>query len=943
MKQEFTYDIFISYRQTNIDKETAKLLQKMLEMYKIPHKYQNGRKRFRVFRDGDEISASSDLKTELEGKLKDSRFLVVICSPDTPESKWVREEIKIFSKYRGHEYIFPVLSSGDKPVFPLELLIKEDHQGEPLAVDFRNRRDRKKCKKEFLRLLAGMFPNCSFEELWQRQRKRQLKRVSFASFIIIAFILAWGINNQRQIQKINENYKISQLNESKYLAELSEKVLDEGDRYEAIRLALKALPESSESNDRPLLLEAVRSLNDALNFCTLPAEKFIDYSIVKKLEYSSRISFVEASPDKKKVMAVTTDNKIYFWDENGNLINIIDIIIDNSYKISFFANDKVLVYSDYGLKCYEIISGLTVWEKNNIKGLYNNLDIVLIEEKKRYIKKIILCDINTGKNIVEKATDYFSTFTVTSILGISSDQRNIIYEDIEGIKIFNLETQKVSETFDTLFLKEYYLEGNYLYVVTFDVFNARAIKYNFAENKVCWEKEIKKGTDTVPKILDKDNNFIFCIGNALYFLNDENGEINRIVYGSDYIANVRNYQDGGNIICEDGKVFSYTDNIDIMWANLLPLDKVFFMENSNMFTVSLDNNRILIYSGNNDLSYIKKFDDLHFMAVSDDGQYFCAYEKRFNTFEECRKLNIYNNNGDKLESKLYIRSNSDVLFAYNNNIIYTEDNYIIKYNIYSEIKQTVKLEQNYKKIYLSGDKKKLGVWISDNLFVYNLINMELLDTLYLPEQICDIYFNSNGNNILLYGANNKKYFYKWNGSKYCLYNNKQVHNEELSVIKKADIVALVTQQNQIELVNINSKESLKVFDVNGTQNFKQLSSPSGQYIFWATDDKYLQCYDLINKKFIPVDTEEIDFINEWYFSTDETLLSVKNRGCLLTIFYKEKEKWIRVCQIKYGIALLPDGKTILVNDPRSYKGELAIYKSKTYDELIDAAKEILEK
>jgi len=90
---EFRYEAFISYRHVEPDRTWAKWLHTALETYRVPAKLAADRglpRRIgRVFRDEEELPASADLNAEIESALKDSRFLVVICSPRTPESEWV--------------------------------------------------------------------------------------------------------------------------------------------------------------------------------------------------------------------------------------------------------------------------------------------------------------------------------------------------------------------------------------------------------------------------------------------------------------------------------------------------------------------------------------------------------------------------------------------------------------------------------------------------------------------------------------------------------------------------------------------------------------------------------------------------------------------------------------------------------------------------------------
>ncbi len=81
---------FISYRHTDI--KAAKRLQFLLESYNLPTMIQKMKpeapKRFKVFRDADELT-SGVLSDELHHKLDESKYLIVICSPNSAQSKYV--------------------------------------------------------------------------------------------------------------------------------------------------------------------------------------------------------------------------------------------------------------------------------------------------------------------------------------------------------------------------------------------------------------------------------------------------------------------------------------------------------------------------------------------------------------------------------------------------------------------------------------------------------------------------------------------------------------------------------------------------------------------------------------------------------------------------------------------------------------------------------------
>ena len=94
------YWAFISY--SSKDAKWGKWLHKRLENYSIPSEFQKiefadgtrlGKHIRPVFRDRDELPSSADLGPSILEALKESRFLIVLCSPNSAKSEWVNKEI----------------------------------------------------------------------------------------------------------------------------------------------------------------------------------------------------------------------------------------------------------------------------------------------------------------------------------------------------------------------------------------------------------------------------------------------------------------------------------------------------------------------------------------------------------------------------------------------------------------------------------------------------------------------------------------------------------------------------------------------------------------------------------------------------------------------------------------------------------------------------------
>ena len=79
----------------------------------------------RVFHDEDELPASADLSRAIDEALEASRFLIVVCSTRTPESRWVNQEIVRFREMGRSDLILALLVEGEPgealPVAPREI------------------------------------------------------------------------------------------------------------------------------------------------------------------------------------------------------------------------------------------------------------------------------------------------------------------------------------------------------------------------------------------------------------------------------------------------------------------------------------------------------------------------------------------------------------------------------------------------------------------------------------------------------------------------------------------------------------------------------------------------------------------------------------------------------------------------------------------------------
>lgn len=321
---EREYVAFISYRHKPLDIEIAEKVHKLLERYRVPKELRkNGKKNLGiVFRDRDELPLTSNLTENIYEALEHSEFLIVICTPDTPKSMWVEKEISYFIEKHGRERVLIVLAEGTvEESVPKQLttIYAEDGQTiqqqiEPLCAYLAEAKNKSgSLKKEFLRLVAAIL-GCPYDSLIQRQKKYRAQILSIVlgifSTVALLFLMMMANYNYKISQKneeISKNFLESQKNETQALTLLSNQQRKAGERFEAIKSALAALP--GEGDTRPYSPDAEAALTDALHPY---GNGNIDY--ISIIEQDEEVHSLEVSDDGKYVVTMTPSGRLLCFD-----------------------------------------------------------------------------------------------------------------------------------------------------------------------------------------------------------------------------------------------------------------------------------------------------------------------------------------------------------------------------------------------------------------------------------------------------------------------------------------------------------------------------------------------------------------------------------------------------------------------------------------------------
>ena len=233
------YFAFISYQRK--DEKIAEWLRRKLENYHLPAKIRKGNvelpKDLRpIFRDSLELSGGF-LAQEIEKALSDSRFLIVVCSPNSAKSPWVNKEVQFFIDNGREDCIIPYIVdgvpfSGDESTecfSPALLSLQGERELLGISINELGR------DASVIKVVSRMF-GLSFDTLWQRHnREQKRKRILWAIVAVMVVLSSLLISGyffkvNREIEQKNreileQNREIEEKSEeiSKQNKEITEK------------------------------------------------------------------------------------------------------------------------------------------------------------------------------------------------------------------------------------------------------------------------------------------------------------------------------------------------------------------------------------------------------------------------------------------------------------------------------------------------------------------------------------------------------------------------------------------------------------------------------------------------------------------------------------------------------------------------------------------------
>ncbi len=398
MNEEKKYFAFISY--SHKDKDAAKKLQNFIQGYKIPAKLEDRpdlpKRIGRVFRDEDEL-VGDELTPQIEEALRQSRYLIVVCSPNSAKSKYVDEEIEYFKSLGGETKILPYIIAGkattdEDPDCCYAPALRENQKKHQIVGGDAQENG---AEAASVKLIAGML-KLEFNTLYDRFRKAEKRKRN----IVITAITAFALLMAGVTAWILFLYKDVQESKSVILAENAMNKIEKGDYLGARRTALEAITLSYSPEAEAALRQSWESNSGTLeghSKCVYSVTWSLDGKylasgswdgtviiwdansgeIIKSLkEHSDGVNSVSWSPDGKYLASGSWDNTVIIWDANsGEIIKSLKEHSDGVNSVSWSPDGKYLAS---GSKDKNVI----IWDARSgeklktLQGHFNNVSLV---------------------------------------------------------------------------------------------------------------------------------------------------------------------------------------------------------------------------------------------------------------------------------------------------------------------------------------------------------------------------------------------------------------------------------------------------------------------------------------------------------------------------------------------------------------------------------------
>lgn len=475
----------------------------------------------------------------------------------------------------------------------------------------------------------------AFLEIYKNDKRsirfRREKKIVFGALSIVALagIISVAIGMKRQ----------NILQQRLMSVEYSKNALQEGDKKEAISLALSALPDGNGIFDIGTGAKGQEALTDALGV----------YNLAASFENDSRVELPNiplkiVSSEHNSLFAYIYHGGTIIYDPNLRKEVVRLDLIDNAKANVYFLNDNKILYTgDKGVSIYDISTGKNLWTKDIVNEIAISGDentFVGVTDKKIFVYSVKSGELlkefslNIGRNLpvnnifADNGSDIFCLNKDGSLLALSLEDGSV------RIYPINSDNPKDNDIILTVPSNYSSFKGGFCD----DYFGYTASKEGKSIVDIIDVKEMKQvaayNSDKQIKLKVLDNQFILCDGSIIESIDIDLGKENQIFY------------------LEDNKIEDF--DIGERWI-----------------VVSTDNNKVGVYSKSGKSVY-EKNSDMSFFDVKINGDWICTASR-----DDASILTIKNDNVESLISMTY-----DSLYVHDEARISDDLNRLILFSIY---------------------------------------------------------------------------------------------------------------------------------------------------------------------------------------------------------------------------------------------------------------------
>jgi WD40 repeat protein len=326
------YDAFISYSHAK-DKALAAALQSAMQRLGKPW-YR--RRALRLFRDDTALTASPHLWPDIEKALGQSRYLILLASPEAAASPWVDKEVATWLEHNGTDTVLIALTDGElewnarrgdfrwSKAMPLPPSLKHCFADEPRWIDLRPYREGASPRDarfadlaaDFAAALHGL-PKDDLLSQEVRQQRRVL-RLAGVAVTLLGILLGlagwqWRVANIQTVEaRVQRNE--ARLQRNNVLAQLAAVEELRGNLESALRLAVYAARLDQLASPRTPRLSGAE-----LAAATMKTEWLLVLS-----GHEDGVRSAAFSRDGSRVITASDDHTARIWNSaTGQVIQVL--------------------------------------------------------------------------------------------------------------------------------------------------------------------------------------------------------------------------------------------------------------------------------------------------------------------------------------------------------------------------------------------------------------------------------------------------------------------------------------------------------------------------------------------------------------------------------------------------------------------------------------------